>query len=142
MTIQVHYIPTDQTRAWWPKMGYYVNRAARRYHKDYDLDDMREAIFDGDTALFGVFENLKPIAAIVATEVCYPKRKVLLIELVGGDNMKDWFDNALLSLTEYAISAGYGAIQAQGRMGWRDYAKRAKFEPVFVGYERDLEANV
>lgn len=138
MTIQVRHIPTDEVRNWWPALGGYVNKAARRYHKDYDLDDMREAILDGDAALFGVFQNLKPIAAIVATEVRYPKRKVLLIELVGGSNMDKWFDQALLLLTEHAISAGYGAIQALGRKGWHNYAKRANFTEVFVGYERDL----
>lgn len=137
--MHVHYIPTDEARDWWPTLGGYVNKAAKRYHKDYDLDDMQRAIFEGKAALFGVFEGLKPIAAIVASEVAYPKRKVLLIELVGGDNMADWFDKALLLLTEHAKGAGYGAITAQGRMGWRDWAKRANFKQVFVGYEIDLE---
>lgn len=138
MNIQVQYIPTDEARDWWPTLGGYVNKAAVLCRKDYDLDHMRDAIFEGKAALFGVFEGLKPIAAIVVTEVCYPKRKVLLIELVGGDNMADWFDEAILLLTEYAKRASYGAITAQGRMGWRDWAKRANFKQVFVGYELEI----
>ena len=140
MTVSVRYIPTEACPHWWPALGGFVNKAARRYDADYDLDDMREAIFDGDAALFGVFVDMVPVAAIVTSEIIYPKRRIMLIELVGGNNMRLWFDEAVNNLTEYALSAGYQAIQSNGRKGWHKWAKSVMFEPVSVTFEKKLTA--
>lgn len=138
MSVQVQYIPTEDVRHWWPTLGGFVNKAARRYVKDYDLGDMKEAIFAGDAALFGVFHNLQPVAAIVCSEESYPKRRLLRIELVGGSNMAKWFDEAVDQLAKYATNADFDAIVSQARLGWRNFAKKAKFKQTAVAYERDL----
>lgn len=138
MTVSVQYIPTNEAPHWWPSLGGFVNKAARRYKADYSLDDMRRAIGNGDAALFGVFHNLQPVAAIVTSEVVYPKRKIMLIELVGGDDMRVWFDDAVNKLTEYAVAAGYSAIQSTGRNGWSKWAKRVNFRQTSVTFEKDL----
>ena len=138
MSVQVQYIPTDEVLHWWPTLGGFVNKAARRYVKDYDPDDMRRSILAGEAALFGVFHNLKPVAAIVCSEESYPKRRLLRIELVGGSDMAKWFDEAVDMLAEYAKAANFDAIVSQARLGWKNYAKRAKFKQIAVAYERDL----
>lgn len=138
MSVQLKYIPTEDVMHWWPTLGGFVNKAARRYVKDYDLDDMKKAILAGEAALFGVFLYLKPVAAIVCSEEGYPKRRLLRIELVGGSNMAAWFDEAVDQLAEYATNADFDAIVSQARRGWRDYAVRGKFKQVAVAFERDL----
>lgn len=138
MVVQLQYIPTSEARDWWPSLGGFVNKAARRYRKYYDVDDMQRSIFDGDAALFGVFVNLEPVAAIVCSEEAYPKRRLLRIELVGGSKMADWFDDTMDQLAEYATKANFDAITSQARHGWKNYAKRGMFEEIAVAYERDL----
>ena len=120
MAVVLQHIPTEDAPKWWPTLGGFVNKAARRYRKDYHLDDMRQAIFDGDAALFGVFVNSAPMAAIVTSEMIYPKRDIMMIELVGGSEMRLWFDDAIDQLTDFAQAGGYHAIISQARLGWRD----------------------
>ena len=138
MTVQVFYIPTDATPHAWVTLGGFVNKAARRYKRDYDLDDMKAAIFDGDAALFGVLVDDEPVAAIVTSETVYPKRKVMEIELVGGSRLKEWWEPAMAQMVAVARNMGYDAITARARSGWRKMAAAFEFKQAFVAYELEL----
>jgi len=138
MMVQVFYIPTESAPHAWLTLGGFVNKAARRYKRDYDLDDIRDAIFDGDAALFGVLVGDEPVAAIVTSETIYPKRKVMEVELVGGSRIGEWWEQAMTQLIAVAKEMGYNAVTTRARPGWRKMAKSFNFRQAYVAYELEL----
>lgn len=138
MACEVIHIPTSEVQAAWPALGGFVNKAAQRYSRDYDLKHMQRAIYDGKAALFGVFEDGKPVAAIVTSEIVYPKRKVMLIELVGGANMREWADVFVQKMVEIAKRAGYAAIEAKARKGWSRALKSYNVKQAYIAYQLEI----
>jgi len=138
MMVQVFYIPTESAPHAWVTLGGFVDKAARRYRKDYDLDDMKAAIFEGDAALFGVLVDDEPVAAIVTSETVYPKRRVMEIELVGGSRLNEWWDAAITQLIAVAREMGYGAVNARARDGWSKMAQSVNFRRAYVAYQMEL----
>lgn len=138
MACEVIHIPTSEVPAAWPALGGFVNKAAQRYSRDYDMKHMQEAIFDGKAALFGVFKGGEPMAAVVTSEIVYPKRKVMLIELVGGANMREWADVFVQQMVGIAKRAGYAAIEARARKGWSRALKSYNVKQVYIAYELEI----
>lgn len=136
--IEVRHISTEAAPQAWPTLGGFVNKAARRYARDYSLDDMKEAIFNGDAALFGVFSSGEPVAAVVTSEIIYPKRSVMLIELLGGSRLREWWPDFFAQMQRIARAAGYDAIEAKARAGWSRVIKSSKLRQAYVAYELEL----
>lgn len=138
MGVMVAHIPTDQIAAYWGDFSEYIKKAAARYEKDYDFADVARALGEGRSALFGVWVDDRPQAALVVSEVVYPKRKKMLIELVGGDNVDKWYEEAIEKLSDVAQSAGYAALVSNARLGWTKMAKSVNFKQAHVAYEREF----
>lgn len=138
MTVQVFFIPTKIVETLWPVFAPMVDKAAKKYAHQYDLDDVLRGLLEERSGLFGVFLDNKPIAAIIASPVAYPKRKNLLIELVGGNDVDQWWSEAIHAITEQAKAAGYSSIEARARKGWAKMAEKCNFKQVAVAYELEL----
>lgn len=138
MAVLVAHIPTDQISTYWGDFSPFVEKAAARYEKDYDFADVVRALAEGRSALFGVWVDDRPQAALVVSEVVYPKRKKMLIELVGGDGAADWYEAAIDKLADVAAGAGYASLVSNARLGWTKMAKSVKFKQAYVAYEREF----
>ena len=136
--IDVVHIPTKDVPRAWLTLGAFVDKAAGRYSRDYDLETMRGAIFDGKAALFGVFKDGEPMAAVVTSEIVYPKRKVMLIELIGGNNVREWIQQLFEQMVNIAKRAGYAAIEAKARAGWSKVIKSCKLRQAYIAYELEI----
>jgi hypothetical protein len=57
-------------------------------------------------------------AAFVTRGATYPKRKMLVVELAGGDDLAGWGSEATRVFRNYARDAGLDGVELAGRTGW------------------------
>ena len=138
VNIRLVYVPRAEIADYWDVAGPLIELAQRRYSHEYGLEDVREALDDGRAILWMIQVDGEFMAAMTTTEEKQPRRKTLLIELLGGKNADIWADKALRELARVGRAAGYDAIETKARLGWMRLAKKHNFRPKHVAYEMDL----
>jgi hypothetical protein len=103
-----------------------------------DLDDVLNDLRGGSLQLWMVVVNGVLMAAMTTRIVSYPKKKNLLINLIGGYEMDRWMPSALDALKEMAKINGLSGIEGYGRKGWEKILKNTSFVPVFTNYEMEI----
>ena len=131
-------IPTSQLGEFWDELGPFVDKAASRYSKEYDLSDVWDALLEERALLFGIWLDGEVKGAMTVSPVEQPKRKTLVIELVGGEDVVLWYTDTIRQLKEFARRAGYDAITSNARKGWRKMANSVGFKEASTTYEMDL----
>lgn len=131
-------IPTSQLGEFWDELGPFIDKAASRYSKEYDLSDVWDALLDERALLFGIWSDGEAVGAMTVAPVEQPKRKTLVIELVAGQNAEKWYYDTVQQLKVYAQRAGYDAMSSNARRGWRKMAAISGFSEASVNYEMDL----
>lgn len=135
---QLLHIPTDLIGDVWPQVGPVLAKAVARYANSYDMSHVRARLDAGDVALWVVMDGVELKAAFTTDEIIYPKRKIMLVELLGGAEAKMWYYDTVKRLAEIARSTGYDAIQTTARRGWSKMAKECGFNEAAVTYEMEL----
>jgi hypothetical protein len=138
VNIRLVYVPRAEIADYWDVAGPLIELAQRRYSHEYGLEDVREALDDGRAILWMIQVDGEFMAAMTTTEDKQPRRKTLLIELLGGKNADIWAERALHELARVGRAAGYDAIETKARLGWMRLAKKHNFRPKHVAYEMDL----
>jgi len=137
--VTLSYVPTSEMDKWWPVAAPMIELARKRYDSQYGLDDVKDAILNGRAVLWLIMVGSKPRAAMTTSETKYPRRKVLCIELLGGEAVADWAEDAIGELARAAKAAGYDAIETKARRGWSKMAGKYNFRPVYVAYEMEID---
>jgi hypothetical protein len=138
MTTRIHSIETKYLPDYWDVLGPFIDKAASRYSKEYDLEHVWDALLMGKCMLFGIEHDGEFMGAMTVAPVNQPKRKTLTIELVGGINAGKWYYDTVKQLADVARQAGYDALSSNARRGWRNMAKESGFTETSVTYEMEL----
>lgn len=138
MTTRIHTVETRYLPDYWDVLGPFIDKAASRYRKEYDLEHVWDALLMGKCMLFGIEHDGEFVGAMTVAPVNQPKRKTLTIELVGGDNVSLWYKDTIKQLADVARQAGYDALSSNARRGWRNMAKDSGFTEISVTYEMEL----
>lgn len=136
--IRLVYVPRAKIGDYWNVAGPLIELAQRRYSHEYGLEDVRSALDEGKAMLWMIQVDGEFMAAMTTTELNQPRRKTLLIELLGGKDADIWAAKALQELARVGRAAGYAAIETKARLGWMRLAKKHNFRPKHVAYEMDL----
>jgi hypothetical protein len=136
--IDVAHIPQDHVDRLWADAAPLLEKAQRRVADKMDLDDVLNDIRGGSLQLWMVVVNGVLMAAMTTRIVSYPKKKNLLINLIGGYEMDRWMPSALDALKEMAKINGLRGIEGYGRKGWEKILKNTSFVPVFTNYEMEI----
>jgi hypothetical protein len=136
--IRLVYVPRAKIEDYWHIAAPLIELAQRRYANEYGLDDVREALDNGRAMLWLIEVADDFMAAMTTTEDLQPRRKTLLIELLGGSNSDIWAETVITELGRVGRAAGYDAIETKARLGWMRLAKKHNFRPKYVAYEMDL----
>jgi len=139
VNIRLVYVPRAEIADYWDVAGPLIELAQRRYSHEYGLEDVREALGNGRAILWMVQVDGEFMAAMTTTEDNQPRRKTLLIELLGGKNADIWAEKLITELARVGRAAGYDAIETKARLGWMRLAKKHNFRPKYVAYEMDLK---
>ena len=136
--IDVAHIPQDHVDRLWADAAPLLEKAQRRVADKMDLDDVLNDLRGGSLQLWMVVVNGVLMAAMTTRIVSYPKKKNLLINLIGGYEMDRWMPSALDALKEMAKINGLSGIEGYGRKGWEKILKNTSFVPVFINYEMEI----
>lgn len=116
--------PPDALDKVWPLAGSMIARAVEYTDGATSLDQQRAAILKGDKQLWLVIDNEnkeirnKVVAAgITSLQLNADETKTANIELFGGENMNDWFDQKD-SFEKWAKTEGCHDIRLWARKGW------------------------
>ena len=61
------------------------------------------------------------MGALITTVHEYPNMRSLQVNLVGGENTKDWIELVIAFMESWAIGIGCSYIEGIGRKGWKKY---------------------
>ena len=88
-------------------------------HSEGELkpDDFYDLLVEGEMQLWIAVEDGNIIASMVSQVVPYPRKRVLRIISIGGEDMDKWIDNLPL-VEEWALEMGCTALECWGRKGW------------------------
>ena len=79
-------------------------------HLDFDPEDILVKINDREFQAWGIFEEDEIISIILTQIAEYPKRNVLEIFLVSGDELNAWVHGAHEVMFAYAKTHGCGGM--------------------------------
>ena len=88
-------------------------------HSEGELapEDFYEAITNGDMQLWTAIKNNEIMASMVTQIVPYPRKRVLRIISIAGEEMDGWIKYLPL-IEDWALSAGCTSLECWGRKGW------------------------
>ena len=115
----VSIVPVEVLGLFWDRVEPHLKKAADRSLGRYQVEDIHDLLTQYDYQLFIAYEGIEVIGTIVVHPVIYPRKIILCVDFMAGDNpVEAWgiplFDLLLL----YAKELGYDGLEAQGRSGW------------------------
>jgi len=136
--VGVFYVPADKMDQYWPTFGPMIELAQKRLADQCGMDDVEEWLRTGRSLLWGIYVDGKPMAAMMTAENTYPRKRVMVIEMIGGERADLWSKPALDELARVSKAAGFDAIETHARAGWSKMAKQYMFKLKHVAYELEL----
>ncbi len=106
--------------------------------KSTSIEDVRSDIEERHCILWTVKVEDTLMAAFTTCVLHHPRRQTLLIEHMGGVDMKKWMRPALNVLKAVAKNGNLDAIEAEGRGGFARYAKSNGFEETHRHFEMEV----
>jgi hypothetical protein len=127
-------IPLRYLHEVWGELWPLIEPAAKR-SPDFSAGDragpdLLARLIAGDAQLHAVYEDGKPVAAIVTTIQVGPSssgratEKRCLLWLIGGSRVKEWAAEALRVIETWARELGCVALWGAGRPGWARIVKQ------------------
>jgi len=88
-------------------------------HSEGELSpvDFYEALTNAEMQLWVAIEKKEILASMITQIVPYPRKRVLRIISIGGEDMEKWLGFMSL-LEEWALSVGCTSLECWGRKGW------------------------
>jgi hypothetical protein len=108
-------IPSDMLHHVWHELWPLLEPAAKR---SANKPDVLADLLAQRTQLWAVYEDGKPVAAIVTKIIPAEPEKKCLLWLIGGCRAAEWLPDFMPKCEAWARSLGCVAIWASGRKGW------------------------
>ena len=136
--IIVMYVLPDQVPDYWGIAGPMIYKAAQRFSGHMDLNDVYSDLIGGGSLLWLVSIGGDIVAAMTTKVIDYPKKRSILVDLIGGKRLSEWMPVAIEELKRIGAHTGVTSIEANGRKGFERIAPKAKFKPIYTHYEMEF----
>ena len=136
--VDMRLVPVNMISTHWPTFSPMIEKAQKRVADQCGMDDILGWLEGGTSRLWGIYVDDKPLAAMTTSDQNYPRKRVMVIEMIGGELADLWTGDALAELARVSRLAGYDSIETHARAGWSKLAKRYMFTPKHVAYEMEL----
>lgn len=128
-------VPAHDVKHVWEESKAHIELALTQFDTGWGPTDILEKILTRDAQLWVI-----PGRASVVTQIeVYPAHKVLLVLLVGGEGVTDWFEEMMDTLEEFGRSMGCKYVDAHGRPGWERVGKSRGYEKALVIVRKKLD---
>ena len=101
----------------WEKIHDHLVSMTPHSEGELEPDDFYEAISEGEMQLWIALEEKELLASMVTQIVTYPRKRVLRIISISGDDMYKWIDY-IPTVEDWALSLGCTSLECWGRKGW------------------------
>lgn len=102
---------------WWPYCEEYLIAALSYGLGEYSIDDIRSACKSKNMQLWLNLSH-KVEGAFITKVAEYPQKNMLVVLLLGGDNFKEWKDEADKLLLAFGKENKCEYVELFGRKGW------------------------
>jgi len=142
MAYSVSVVPQQLVIPLWPKVRPHLARVAERTAGRYEVEDILQAILYEGYLLWAVLDDDNEITgAAVTSFVQYPRRQLLNMIFLGGDNGPAWKDEMLSTLRRWAADNHCDGLEGAGRLGWAGIFKDDGYKMLWQTFELPLEAD-
>ena len=114
---KVILVSPDDVPYIWEKVHDHLVSMMPHSEGELEPDDFYEAISEGEMQLWIALEEKELLASMVTQIVTYPRKRVLRIISISGDDMYKWIDY-IPTVEDWALSLGCTSLECWGRKGW------------------------
>ena len=118
----------------WHQVEPIVNRVVEKAPYDMNMEKIRERLVSGEDALMTISDGPIIIGVVVLTVRTLDSGvRVLLLPVVGGDDIDNWMDDGFIIV--FAIAKQHGCTELRGlsaRKGWLKKMSNYGWEEVFT----------
>lgn len=124
----------------WPIVEPMLKSALDRQGMDrYTTQDIREYIRKKEVTLWIYFDETGLIrAAWTLRAIQYPRKKSMLVEFFGGDDLVGFEQIASDTIQSYAKDNGCDMVECQGRLGWSRPGTRQGWQVIGGLYAKNI----
>ena len=110
-------VSSDDVPYIWEKIHPHLE--AMEPHSEGELapEDFYEAITNGDMQLWTAIKDNEIVASMVTQIVPYPRKRILRIISIAGEEMNGWIKYLPL-IEDWALYMGCTSLECWGRKGW------------------------
>ena len=110
-------VSSDDVPYIWEKIHPHLELMEPHSEGELAPEDFYEAITNGDMQLWTAIKDNEIMASMVTQIVPYPRKRVLRIISIAGEEMNGWIKYIPL-IEDWALSAGCTSLECWGRKGW------------------------
>jgi hypothetical protein len=137
--LRISLVPQDAVRLVWKDVDRVLEKSVATVKNKSSTIDVLDGVFDGTYALWVVLDEDNNIVAAFTTRlIVYPQRRALALDWVGGTRMKEWADQMIDTMRQYAREVGCEHLEGYGRKGWGRFLEKYGFYPEYIAYRMEL----
>ena len=110
-------VSSDDVPYIWEKIHPHLESMEPHSEGELAPEDFYEAITNGDMQLWTAIKDNEIMASMVTQIVPYPRKRVLRIISIAGEEMDGWIKYLPL-IEDWALSSGCTSLECWGRKGW------------------------
>ena len=137
--LRISLVPQDAVRLVWKDVDRVREKSVDTVKNKSSMIDVLDGVCDGTYALWVVLDEDDSIVAAFTTRlIVYPSRRALALDWVGGTRMKEWADQMIDTMRQYASEVGCEHLEGYGRKGWGRFLEKYGFYPEYIAYRMEL----
>ena len=134
---QVSLVPVSEITKIWKKIEPLVDKVIPYTYGRMLTVDVLHSLIINHYHLWIIYKEKDEIEAIAITEFMkYPRKTVLLINFISGDNLDDWVKELDKVLVNFSKKSGCDFLEACGRSGWERKVKHIGWQKRFTIVEK------
>lgn len=110
-------ITIDLLDGYWDLVKPYLSAVVDMQDKE-SLDDIHDFIVQDEYNLWALLDNEDVIGTLITTIIDYPKKRVLHMTYLSGDNIAPHFNTVFNTMKDFGRDNGCDYVEFQGRKGW------------------------
>jgi hypothetical protein len=137
--INISLVPVDEIRNVWDKISKHIKKATDYTYGRYEEIDVLHECLTNKFQLWVVYdEGTEYIGAAVTEVIHYPRKKVLSVVFLSGDQFSEWMPEIDQKFVDFAKVLECDFVEACGRAGWERKVKKLGWLKRFSIIERPL----